>query len=165
MNARELIDLLGLEAAAYISGGTTDNASAALKESGTTFEEIMDECRKSDDENIRQMTTINGVERRPIIFGDPFHWANLAVMHASKAMAGDTENGEHEQVHHRQCLMSMHSLHSDDAAYSQAIMDQLMNGTKAHVQIRTWKERQQRWLVNQRYSKKVLAMLAISTAL
>ena len=64
---------------------------------------------------ISERTHINGVKRRPTNFGDPFHWANLAVMHASKAFAGDTENGAHEQVHHRQCMMTMHSVHSDDA--------------------------------------------------
>jgi len=58
----------------------------------------------------------NGVRRQPILFGDSFHWAYLAVavMYASKGMSGDTVNGEHEQIHHRQLLMSMHSLHSDD---------------------------------------------------
>ena len=79
----------------------------------------------------------------PIAFGDPYHWANLAVMHASKGMAGDTENGEHKQIHHRQCLMSMHLLHSDDAGYSQTVMDRVMHG-QPQVFMITWCERQQR---------------------
>jgi hypothetical protein len=98
------------------------------------------------------------------VFGDPFHWANLDVMYGSKGMAGDTENGEHEQIHHRQCLMSMHSLHSDDQPYSQAIMDRVME-KKGKVTKRTWKECQQRWLVNQRYAAKVLEMRLITTPL
>ena len=74
----------------------------------------MEEVGRSADKSIQNLIYINGVLRRPIVFGDPFHWANLAVMYGSKGMAGDTENGEHEQIHHQQCLMSMHSLHSDD---------------------------------------------------
>jgi len=49
LNARALINLLGLEAAAYLGGGTTDNAPSALKETLDTFDKIMAECRKSDD--------------------------------------------------------------------------------------------------------------------
>ena len=43
-------------------------------------------------------------------------------------MTGDTKNGKHEIIHHRQCLMNMHLLHSDDAGYSQIVMDQVMHG-------------------------------------
>ena len=128
MNADAIIDLVGLESAAFLGGGTTNNASDALKETRETFEKVMDACSKSDDENIKQLVYINGVRRRPIVFGDPYHWENLAVMNASKGNAGDTENGEHEQIHHRQCLMSMHSLHSGDAGYSQTIMDRVTHG-------------------------------------
>lgn len=124
----------------------------------------MDACAKSDDPEMRALVTINGVRRRPIVFGDGFHWANLGVMYASKGFAGDTENGDHQQVHHRQAMMSYHSLHSDDPAYSQTIMDQVMHGKKRAL-IRTWRERQQRWLVNQRFAKRILAMLACSTGL
>ena len=59
LNARELIDLLGIEAASYIGGGTTDNALSALKETKDSFDKIMSECRKSDDESIRELTMIN----------------------------------------------------------------------------------------------------------
>ena len=162
-NSEEMIDLLGLEVASYYAGGTNDNAGDAQKEIVDTFDYIMKEVGESEDETIRSMRYVNGVLRRPIVFGDPFHWANLAVQYASKGMAGDTINGEHEQVHHRQCLMSMHSLHSDDQPYSQAIMDRVMAG-KESVKVRTWKERQQRWLVNQRFARKVLAMHAFTTA-
>jgi len=161
-NADEIIKLLGLEIAAYYLGGTNDNASDAQNEILMTHQIIMKALEDSDDENLNRLIFTNGVRRRPIIFGDPFHWSNLAVMHASKGMAGDTINGEHEQIHHRQCLMSMHSMHSDDPAYSQALMDRVMEG-KDKVKVKTFRERQQRWLVNQRYAHMVLAMLACST--
>ena len=80
---------------AYFSGGTTDNASDALKETRITSDTIMEECIKSNDESINKLPFINGVRRRPIVFGDLFHWSNLAVMHASWAMSGKTENEEH----------------------------------------------------------------------
>ena len=127
-NADEIIDLLGLPYAAWYLGGCNDNASDAQNEIFMTHQIIMKACEDSDDASVNKSIYTNGVRRRPIIFGDPFHWANLAVMYASKGMAGDTINGEHEQIHHRQCLMSMHSLHSDDAAYSQSLMDRVMEG-------------------------------------
>ena len=165
VNADALIKLVGLRSAAYLGGGTADNAADAQKEQCDTFDKVMTEVGRSSDESIRGLQYINGVDRRAINFGDPYHWANLAVTHASKAFAGDTENGAHEQIHHRQCLMSMHSLHSDDPGYSQTVMDRVMHVRKKSVQVRTWRERQQRWLVNQRYAKIVLAMLVFSTGL
>ena len=126
MNTEQLIDLLVLNAAAYLLGGSTDNAPDALKEVRDTFDRVMDECHKSGDPELITLTNTNGVQRRPIVFGDPFHYANLATMHASKAFAGDTENGEHEQVHHQQTTMSTHSLHSDNPGYSQTVMDRVI---------------------------------------
>ena len=161
MNVDEIIDLIGLEVAGFVGGGTTDNATDAIKETQDTFNRIMDACIKSDDANINKFPYINGVRRRPLAFGDPYHWGNLAVMHASKGMAGDTENGEHEQIHHMQCLMNMHSLHSDDAVQSQKVMDMVMTKQKKIV-VRTWHERQQRWLVNQLFARRVLAMTTCS---
>ena len=58
--------------------------------------------------------------------------------------------------------MSLHSLHSDDAGYSQTVMDRVMHN-RQRVIIRTWRERQQRWLVNQRFARKGITMLACST--
>ena len=49
MNANELIELLGLEVAGYVGGGTTENAKYAIKETRDTFNSIMDACSKSDD--------------------------------------------------------------------------------------------------------------------
>ena len=92
MNGDELIDLLGLEVAGYVGGGTTDNAIYAIKETRDTFNSIMDACSKSEDANINKVPYINVVRRRPLAFGNTYHWGNLAVMYASKLMAGDTDN-------------------------------------------------------------------------
>lgn len=100
MNAKEIVDLLGIEAAVWYGGGCNDNANDAQAEIRSTFDSIMNKVEWNIDHRINELTHINGVKRRPTNFGDPFHWANLTVMHASKAFAGDTENGAHEQVHH-----------------------------------------------------------------
>ena len=146
----------------YYLGGTNDNAGDAQHEILVTHQIIMKALEDSDDEDLNRLIYINGVRKHPIIFGNPFHWANLAVQWASKGMAGDTINGEHEQIHHHQCLMSMHSMHSDDPAYSQSLMYRVTEDSEK-VEVRTFRERQQRWLVNQRYARLVLAMLACST--
>lgn len=162
MNAKEIVDLLGIEAAVWYGGGCNNNANDAQAEIRSTFDFIMNKAEWNIDHTINELTHINGVKRRPTNFGDPFHWANLTVMHASKPFAGDTENGAHEQVHHRQCMMTMHSVHSDDAPYSQSVMDRLMGA--GVVKVRTWRERQQRWLVNQRFARVVLTTMAMLTA-
>jgi len=77
---------------------------------------------------LHEMIYENGVERRPIAFGDPFHIANLCVTWASIFAFGDTEKADHSQVHHRQLLQSIHSLHSADVAFSQSKMDDVMKG-------------------------------------
>ena len=122
----------------------------------------MDEVSHNPDPIIEQLTIINGVVRRPVVTGDGFHIGNLAIMHASMGFADNTENAEHEQIHHRQVLMSLHSLHSDDPGYAQSIMDQAMTDKK-RVVLQTWKERQQRWLVNQRFARQAVTMLRYCT--
>ena len=59
MNVDELIDLLGLEVAEYVGGGTTDNATDSIKYTRDTFNSIMDACSKSDDTNINKLQYIN----------------------------------------------------------------------------------------------------------
>ena len=81
-------------------------------------------------------------------------------MYASKGMSGDTVNGESEKIHHRHLLMSMHSLHSDQREYSQAMMNRVMEGGP-DVKMMTWRERQQLWLVNQQYATYILTLLAL----
>ena len=82
---------------------------------------------------------VNGVKRRAINFGDPFHIANLVVTWASIGAFGDTEKAYHTQVHHRQLLQSMHSLHNDNSTFSQALIDDIMTDSTGLV-IRTCRE-------------------------
>eukprot|EP00956_Cyclotella_meneghiniana_P025797 scaffold54561_cov40-Cyclotella_meneghiniana.AAC.2 len=55
----------------------------------------------------------------------------------------------------------MHCVHSDDAPYSQSVMDRLMG--EGRVKVKTYRERQQRWLVNQRYARIILTTMAMLT--
>ena len=84
MNGDELIDLLGLEVDGYVGVGTTDNAIYAIKETRDTLNRIMGACSKSEDANINKLPYINVVRRRPLAFGDMYHWSNLEVMYARK---------------------------------------------------------------------------------
>ena len=101
----------------------------------------------------------NGVKQRLIVFGDPFHVANLCVTWVSVYAFGDTEKADHSQVHHRQVLQSIHTLHSSDNNYSQAKMDEVMKDAEKTVKISTKREHVQRWMVNQRNAKKTLEMM------
>ena len=160
-NTDALIELLGVEGAALLNGGTNDNANDVQREISDTIKAIQTQVEESPHENIRGLNYTNGVRRRPICNGDPYHIDNLGVMHASKGMAGDTVNAEHEQIHHRQTLMTMHSLHSDDRDFSQAMMDRVMAGCR-RVKLKARRERQQRWLVNQRVARWAVSLLDVS---
>ena len=59
-NAENVIDLVGLETAVLIGGGTSDNEGSALKEQYDTANIIYDKAEASDDENIRSLVYING---------------------------------------------------------------------------------------------------------
>ena len=113
---------------------------------------------------------VNGVHIRPITFGDLFHINNLAVTHCSLKTFGDVDKGDHEQAHHRQLLHFIFLLHSADPGFSQRILDSVMTGSREDganfsdsefenehanqsFRLKAVKERQQRWLVNQRNSK------------
>ena len=135
--ANDRVDMLGLPGAALLTGSRNDNANDAQSKIPATIEEIQRLVDSSPDKSIRQLNWVNGVRRRPVNVGDTYHWGNLGVMHASKGMAGDTVNVKHEQIHHRQLSMSMHSLHADDRAYLQAMMDRVMAGGP-RVQHKTW---------------------------
>eukprot|EP00956_Cyclotella_meneghiniana_P021672 scaffold39740_cov82-Cyclotella_meneghiniana.AAC.1 len=163
--------MLGLETASRYGGGTNDNAADAQVEILTTFDKIMvkveawrDSNPEDEDIQLRAYNLLyeNGVKRRAINFGDPFHIANLVVTWASIGAFGDTEKADHTQVHHRQLLQSMHSLHNDNSTFSQRLMDDIMTDSTRLV-IRTCRERVQRWLVNQRNAKRTLAMFAHTT--
>ncbi len=162
-NAEDIINALGLGGAVYVNGGCNDNEGAAQAELFSTVDEIRYRVDFEGSEAEKSVNFINGVRVRPIRMGDAYHWGALACMHASWGMAGDTVNGKHEQCHHRQLLMSMHSLHSKRPGYSQARMDEAMEGTGKKVKLKTKRERQQRWLVNQRFAAYVLTLLDINT--
>mmetsp|Transcript_5656 Transcript_5656/g.15886 ORF Transcript_5656/g.15886 Transcript_5656/m.15886 type:complete len:972 (+) Transcript_5656:584-3499(+) len=160
-NVDSLIDTYGLKCAAHLGGGTTDNASDARKETADTFTKVM--AKLSANGELQDLTIVNGVERRPITFGDLFHVDNLVVTHASIAAWGDVTKEDHQQVHHRQVLQSIHSLHTADRGFSQEIMDEVMEGADESVSLKTSRERPQRWLVNQRNAKRVLSYLEMKT--
>jgi hypothetical protein len=105
-----------------------------------------------------------GVKRRPTMNGDMFHIDNLMCLHASNHAFGETERREHSQVHHRQLLQSLHDIHKNDRLVSQRAMGTVLEGTENTFRIKTTRERQQRWLVNQRQALFVLSGLAIMTA-
>ena len=99
-NAKAIIDMLGLHLASFYGGGTNDNASDAQIEIRETHAHIASEVRDSGaqytDESgtsrpISELMMENGVWRRAILFGDPFHIANLCVTWASVFAFGETE--------------------------------------------------------------------------
>ena len=170
-NAQHVIDMLGLETAVYYGGGTNNNAPDAQLEILTMFDLIMEKVEQwgadhADNEEmqhkIHDLLYENGVQRRVISFGDPFHIANLVVTWASIGAFGDVERDDHSQCHHRQLLMSMHSLHDDNKQFSQGLMDEIMQDT-LRLLIRTCRERVQHWLVNQRNAKQTLEMFSHQT--
>ena len=106
----------------------------------------MQQVQESDEDIVGSMDHLlyeNGVLRQPIAFGDPFHVANLCVTWASVFAFGDTEKADHSQVHHRQLLQSIHSLHSTNTVYSQKVMDLVMSQTGKTVRMTSKRERVQ----------------------
>ena len=164
-NADAIIDMVGLEGAASLAGATCDNAGDAQLEIKDTFGEIMRRIKSSDkDEDwITSMLYENEVLRRHIAYGDPYHVGNLVVTWASIFAFGETEKEDHSQVHHRQLMQSIYSLHADDKNLSQAIMDEVMEGADEDVRVTASRERTQRWLVNQRNAQRIWAMYGKKT--
>ena len=155
-NATLIIDTFGLLVAGRVAGGgTNDNEGAAQKEIETTFNLIKQASAEADIET-------NEYDQ-VILFGDPFHKDNLAVKCASEGAFGYTEKGQNRQCHHRQLMQTFHDLHSDDPMLSQAIMDRIMLGTGKTVRIKTCRERQQRWMVNQKFAKRICEIINTKT--
>ena len=158
-------DKLGLESAAYFGGGTADNASDAQKEIRETFMKI--QAKIGADGELAGLQYVNGVLRRPITFGDLYHVDNLIMQHCSNTSWGDVLKDDHQQVHHRQLLQSIHSLHTAEPSISQEIMNEVMedsNKPPSTYKLKTDRERQQRWLVNQRNAKRILTFLQVTNA-
>ena len=167
-NAKYITKLFDdLEAALHYGGGCNDNAADAQKEIRVTFDNVMvavEDCSDEVADRVSGLLSYNGVVRRPIAFGDPYHISNLCVTRASKFAFGEVEKGDHSQIHHRQLLQSIHSLHASDKPFSQKLMDRAMEGATTSVHVKTKREREQRWLVNQRNSKDTLKMINAETA-
>lgn len=162
-NVKLITEHFGIVGAAYLGGGCNDNAGDAQKEIRDTHKKIMDEVRAHPDPEVRDLAVVNGVDVWPIVFGDPFHICNLAMSHTSIHSFGDLLQGDHSQAHHLQVIQSIHSLRSDDKPLSQAIMDEVMEGSGCAIRLKSARERRQRWLVNQRSAKNVLENLKCLT--
>ena len=95
--------MFGVYTASFYGGGTNDNDGDSQKEIRCTFSEIMEVVRDVDYLTAKEFHDIifkNGVLRRPIVFGDPCHIANICVTWASIYAFGGTEKFDHSQVHH-----------------------------------------------------------------
>jgi hypothetical protein len=116
---------------AHFGGAVTDNAPDALIETEKTFSLFMEGVQaNAEDSYLRNMY---GVERRHISNGDMYHIDNLIATHASNYAFGQTERGEHSQVHHCQLLQSLHDIHKHDRIASQSAMDTVIQGTNNDV--------------------------------
>eukprot|EP00978_Attheya_sp_CCMP212_P000714 scaffold1423_cov39-Attheya_sp.AAC.1 len=155
LNVSAASETLPNSVCALYGGAVTDNAADALSESNKTFDLFMGA-------NVG-MEKMYGVVRRPIINGDMYHIDNLMCMHTSNDAFGETDRGVHSQVHHRQLLQSIHDIHKNDRNASQRAMDTVLLGTNNTLKVRTTRERQQRWLVNQRQASFVISGQTIMT--
>ena len=93
-NSESIFNMFGLYAASFYSGNANNNVGDAQKEIQSTYAEIIEAVQYADGFTIDQVHVIlfeNGVERKPIVFGDPDHKANLYVTWASIYAFGDTE--------------------------------------------------------------------------
>jgi len=164
MNALES-DGYSLRILEKLGGGATDNASDATLENSVTYDMITAKLEAQPQSPDRVEPARFGVaERRPIIFCDPNHDYNLICNHATVAVFGLAKKGEHRQCHHRQVLQSTHDLHTSDSMFSQWVMDHVMKDSGCKVQMRTARERDARWIANQRNSRWQLGKLHVKTA-
>lgn len=162
LNVDVMTSTLPLAGAALYGGNTSDNANDALLEGVQTFDKMMQFIAEADEANNLPFTSqIYGVERRAVTFGDPFHIDNLIMKWASIGFGGETERGNHQMMHHRQLLQNLHSIHTDDPVLSQAAADAVLADKGASYRIRTSRERQERWLVNQRHAARVIEGLEL----
>ena len=94
--------MLGSCCASYYSDGTNNNAGDAQKEIRDTFRKVTDALAFSSllGDEINSLLHENGVLRRCISFGGPYHITNLCVTWASIFAFGDTEKEDQKRVHH-----------------------------------------------------------------
>ena len=98
-----------------------------------------------------------------MVWGDPFHVANLVAMWGLNAAFGEMRRGEHEQRHHRQVIQSMYGVVHHNRSIASLVEKEIANeflwSTIPHVSV--VRERQQRWMVNQRHCCKILGWFAV----
>jgi hypothetical protein len=146
LNLKTLMNAVSVKSLTHYGGNVSDNANDAVKEGKLTFQKLMRTLPLEDQK-------LYGVERLPIIFGDPYHNDNLCMQHASLASWGETERDNHSEVHHRQMMQSLHDIHASDRIFSQNAMDSVLKDSEhGSVKVKTTRERQQRWMVNQRFA-------------
>jgi hypothetical protein len=100
LNYSAATECLSSGVCALYAGAVTDNASDALNETEKTFDLFMAGVQANPE--VSHLRNMYGVERRHIANGDMYHIDNLIATHASNYAFGQTERGEHSQVHHRQ---------------------------------------------------------------
>ena len=145
------------EILAFYNGGCADNAWDAQEEIRITHAMIMDITPLG----YRMMY---GVLRRPINHGDGFHIDNLAVTGFSMGAFGEYDREDYRAVHHRRAMQLLYDIVNNDRVGAQRIMDRVMNDAEGGVKLKVVKERQQRWLVNQRQAAFIMDALAIPDA-
>lgn len=162
-NVELLKKKLGLRVLAYLGGGTNDNANDAQKEIYLTCEKAQAAVLASDDLTISALAKHNGVHRGFIVNGDLYHTGNILATGGSVAAFGTKVKGDFRQVHHLQCMQSLHDLHYANKDLAQEMIDEVMSGCKSSFRLYTCNERDQRWLVNQNYAREILRMLEYKT--
>ena len=149
LNVSTMQKTVGVKIAAHYGGNVSDNATDAISEGVLTFLGVMAWLRMAA--WTAPLTTLYGVIRLVCLFTDWFHIDNLIVTHTSKAAFGETDRDNHSEIHHRQLMESCHDVHFNNKTKSQAAMDVVLAGTGQSLHIQAPRERQQRWLVNQRW--------------
>ena len=124
-----MTEALSLKVIAHYNWGNSDNAGDAQKEIQLTFTKMTDLLEESNDPEIRDMKKLYGFNRLPISFGDLFHINNLIVTWASNIAFGETERGNHSEVHHCQLLQSLFDLVSHDRDFAQRLLNEVIAAT------------------------------------
>jgi hypothetical protein len=164
-NVALMLDEFGLAPFPFFAGGTNDNAPDAQKEISVTFDGTKAELKNNlEEDELDNAIYCNGEERLVILCGDDFHAVNRGVMAASLTAFGDTVKESHSQVHHRQVLQSTYDLKKDNPRLAQWIIDNLLEGTYQSFTLKAWRERQQRWGINQVAARQLLKQMEYETA-
>lgn len=145
---------------ARFNGQATDNAPDAKKEARLTFEKIWAFLTGN---GLGAESTVNGVERRPILLGDPLHIDALAIKHASIGACGSTVKGKHDQMHHRQAIQNLADIFCRDPITIKDLFYQILGAVLVAILglPHLLKERDARWMSNSRAAKEILKYLYV----